>query len=316
MPDKFQFMCLDLNRAAFLCWSCAHARALQEQTRLEWEPYRSSKALNAIYGVLFWKEGPGTVEIQQDQRKIDILTERYFNDTFDAFLQKSFSLGPAGLAHYAEGLISTRNYGLNAVQQIFRDASSINESIADQAHRTIRTLAAIRLGSALVLTGTGCTVTLAGGSAALAMQIGVVKLGADVMGQIIKPHDRISGNVKGIAYESGKFGAETIADKMAENTGEIARHGLGKAGAKLAFAQQRIQHYSRELARRFQSRKALKIGRRLENAKSDAAIARRTIRTSGRTLKAAKIAGKAVPLVFAAWDVIDAWSEYEGETGE
>src|SRR5579871_2506007 len=72
-----QLMCLDLHRAALLVWSTAHARALQEHTRIEWRPYRDSKVLNAVYGVLFWKEGPGTAEVRQDQHRIIAVTHEY-----------------------------------------------------------------------------------------------------------------------------------------------------------------------------------------------------------------------------------------------
>ena len=104
MSGRFQFMCLDLRQSAVLVWSCARARALQEQTRLEWEPYRDSKVLNAVYAVLFWKGGPGTAEIRQDQSKIDALTSQYFDQMFEVFLSKSFTLGPSALSQYIDGL--------------------------------------------------------------------------------------------------------------------------------------------------------------------------------------------------------------------
>lgn len=316
MSLRASFMCLDLRRCAFLVWSCARARALQEQTQIEWQPYRGNKALNAIYSVLFWKEGPGTVEIRQDQKKIDALTKKYFDHTLDVFLEKSFTLGPAALAHYADSLTSTRAYALESVRQIFREASSINSEVAGEAHRAVETLAKIRLASALTLTGAGCYLALAGASIVLVTEVGYVKLGADVIGEIIRPHDHVGENVKGVAYQLTKYGAEKGADKLAEHAKEIGEHGLKEYGPKLASAEQRIERYSEQLARRFRSKKAIKIGRRLENAKTDQAAAVRAVESAEGTVKIAKVAGKAVPLVFAAWDVIDAVREYKEDIGE
>jgi len=313
MPHNFSFMCLDLRRTAFLAWSYARARALQEQTRIEWEPYRGSKVLNAIYGVLFWKEGPGTAEIRQDQKKIDALTNGYFNHTFDTFLEKSFTLGPVGLAHYADELVATRDYAFQSVQEMFHDASSINAEVAGEAQRAIETLAKIKLASTLTLTATSCILTLGGSGAALT--VGYTKLGYDVLCQTIKPHDHVGENVKGVAYETGKYAGEKGADKLAEHAGEIGEHGLKQYGPKLLSAEQRIERYSKELARRFRSGKVKKIARRLDNATADRAAATRGLVGAERTVKAAKVAGKAVPLVFAAWDVIDAYHEYREDIG-
>jgi len=52
------------------------------------------------------------------------------------------------------------------------------------------------------------------------------------------------------------------------------------------------------------------MARRLENAKADQQIAKNAIKSAELSVKAAKFASKAVPLAFAAWDVLDALKEY------
>jgi hypothetical protein len=105
-----------------------------------------------------------------------------------------------------------------------------------------------------------------------------------------------------------------VADKGAEHIGHVGEQGIRRYGPKLASAELRIERYSADLARRFRSRKAIKIGRRLKNAKADQAIATRALGGAERAVKVSKVAGKAVPLVFAAWDVIDAWNDYVEDT--
>jgi hypothetical protein len=312
--SNFPLMCLDLRRCAFLVWSTARARALQKQTQIEWQPYRASKVLNAIYSLLFWKEGPGTAEIRQDQDKVARCTAQFFDDMFAAFLEKSFTLGPMGLAHYADNLVSTRAYALESVQQLFREASSINDELVGEANRTIKTLATIKLASALTLTGVGCYVALAGSGVVLVTQIGLVKLGADVTGEIIRPHDHIGGNVKGVAYQLGKAGAEKGSDKLVEHAEYVGNQSIKEYGPKLVSAQRRIERYSADLARRIRGRKRVVAARRLERAAADETIAERTIKKASQTVKIAEVAGKTVPLVFAAWDLMDAVSEYREDT--
>src|ERR1700752_5141366 len=43
--------CFDLVDSLHFLWSVAQARAVQEQTKMIWQPYRDSTILNAIYAV-------------------------------------------------------------------------------------------------------------------------------------------------------------------------------------------------------------------------------------------------------------------------
>ena len=314
MSSKYSFMVVDLRRCASLVWSCAYARALQEHTKLEWQPYRESTFLNAAYSLLFWKGAPGTAEVRQDRQAIDAKTRRYFDHTFHTLLQKSHAHGPVGLVHYVNGLVESRAYCLNAVQQVFRDSSSINSEIAGQTEHAIKTLAKIKLTSTLALTGMTCSVAMLGGSAVLLAESGAIKLGADVIGEIVKPHEHIGTNVKGVAYQLAKYEGEKGSDKAAEAAKGIGEKALGEYGPKLAAAQRRIERYSYELFRKFGRRKAARAEARLLNAKADKAVATRAVESAERTIKVAKFAGKAVPLVFAAWDVYDAWQDYKEDT--
>ncbi len=314
MVPRLSFMCLDLRRCAILVWSTAWARALQQQTQIEWQPYRASKVLNAVYSVLFWKEGPGTAEIRQDQRRVDELTRQFFDHTFDIFLDKSFTNGPVALARYVDGLVSARAYALESVGQVFKEASSINNEVVSEASQTVKTLARIKLASALTLTGLNCCVAMAGGSVALVAQTGFVKLGADVAGEIIKPHDHIGGNVKGVAYQVVRDRMEKGSDKLALHVERVGEQAMEEYGPKLVSAQQRIERYSADLARKIRGRKRVVAARRLETAVADETLAEGTIESVSHTVKIAKVAGKALPLVFATWDLVDALNEYSEDT--
>ena len=122
---------------------------------------------------------------------------------------------------------------------MFRDASQINAEVIGEAQQAIRTLATVKFASALTLTGRGCALALTGAGVALVTQVGLVKLGADVTGEIVKPHDNIGANVKGIAYQLGKYGGEKGPDKGAAHIGRAGEEGLKRYGSKLASAQLR-----------------------------------------------------------------------------
>lgn len=319
MPADLQFMVLDLRKVATLVWSSARARALMEHTRIEWQPYRDSKVLNFVYSVLFWYGGPGTAEIRQDRQKIDARTERYFDSGFESFLEQSFAHGAQGVARYSNMLVSNRDYCLQAVQTTFRDAADINAQIAGKTREAIETLARIKLASSLALTGMGCYAALTASGVVLVMraaQAGAVKLTADVAGEVIKPTDDIGANVKGVGYQLGKAALEEGGDKGAERLTEMGDKALETYGPKLVEAEHRIQRYSESLLRKIGPRKTKLAARRLGNAEADKTIASRAIGAAERNVKVGKFAGKAVPLVFAAWDVLDALKEYREDIGE
>jgi hypothetical protein len=288
---------------------------LQENTHIEWKPYRDSKVLNFIYDTLVpWKAGPGTAEINQDLARVNRLTTQYFDHLFDIFIEKSITKGPADLVHYVNNLVATRAYALQAVQEMFRDATAINEEVAGTAHEAVQKLAAIKLASTLVLTGMSCGVALSGAGVALIAQASGVKFAYDLSLDIVKPD--LAATAKGIGYDSEKILLDIGSDHLKEHVAKAGEHALKESEGKLDLAIQRINRYSAQLAKHIRSKKAIKITRRLGSAEADASFAARHAQLAKTAMKGVKFVGKALPVVFATWDAIDAIKEYHEDLGE
>src|SRR5579864_136051 len=95
--------CFDLVDSLHFLWSVAQARAVQEQTKAVWVPYRDSAVLNAIYTVFRSYGEPGTVEVTQNTGRIAELTDKYFDELTDKFLLRAADNShPLSLARWME----------------------------------------------------------------------------------------------------------------------------------------------------------------------------------------------------------------------
>jgi hypothetical protein len=146
--------CYRLLETSRFLHSAAKARAVQEQTRITWETYRDSTALNVAYGVLFWKGPPGTAEIHQDEAKIRERTHQFHLQYMRAWLEKLHASPRAG-AKYLEDVHEQRQFCLQSVQQVMNDATTINREVADEISLGMRKLGAIKLGSTIAMAALG-----------------------------------------------------------------------------------------------------------------------------------------------------------------
>lgn len=102
-------ICYDLPTISQFFRSVALLVAIQKHTNVEWVEHRDSSALNAIYGVLFWKTAPGTVEVSQSSKskitaETDTLHEKYLN----IWLRKLMSEGPVVANNYVAHMTGLR----------------------------------------------------------------------------------------------------------------------------------------------------------------------------------------------------------------
>ena len=227
------------------------------------------------------------------------------------------------LPGYANGLVSARASDLASVQQLFREASSINQEVFNEARQVVNTLAAVKLASALTLTGAPFAVAWVGGSVVvvtgLVAQIGFVQLGAAVTGEIIKSNDYIGQNVSGVAFQLGKYGTEKAPEKLTEHAEHVSKHALAKYEPKILFAQQRIERYAENLAGNIKGGKLKETAQKLMSAQADKALAESIVLRAERARKVVEFAEKykvvaRVPLVFAVYDLYGALTGYWKDT--
>ena len=141
-------ICYDMQAVSRFFRSCALAIAIQHTTRSEWQTYRDSKVLNAVYKVLFWKEPPGLVEVRTGahadiERRTDELHEKFLL----AFIRRLAEQGPASAHRHIEEIAGLRTYAREAVRDVFAQAASINSEVIGTTQRAITDLARIKLGA-------------------------------------------------------------------------------------------------------------------------------------------------------------------------
>lgn len=317
--------CFDLVDTLHFLWSVAQARAVQEQTRLIWVPYRDSAVLNAIYSVLRSYGEPGTAEVTQNTAGIAELTDKYFTELAKQFLTRAVDDShPLSLARWMEVQRDVRDYALRSVQEVYRDAGTINSEIAEGTRRGIQRLATIKLGSTIALTGMSCAIGMGWVSGLARAQVliaGGTKLGYGLAGDVIKEwgeHPSANaiavGAVKGGTRELLMYGAEEGGKHVAEKGVQATTAWAVRYLPSLKAANAQVLRYSELVGHRLGKRKMSIALRRLSAARAESTAVHAGARTAIRAVKAAKLAQKSVPLVFAAYDIYEAFREYEEET--
>ncbi len=321
-------ICYDLAAVSRFFRSVALAAALQRYTTIEWVNYQDSRVLNAVYTVLFWKGPPGTAEIQTAdsdviQRATDEMHERFLI----AWINRLASDGPAAANTYVMQMAQLRDSARAALDDLFRDATQINNEVLSQTRDAIVALARIRLaatvgvavigaaaGIAFVAAGAGATgVTVFGLEAGTgAAQFGATGFGYSAINTVIKTWEQApEAKIGAIAVDTGKYAGNEIG-------GHASSHYIGAALAQsqrstqiIKSAEGQIRKMSARLAqeglRKKQIRKATSI-----LAASEAQAARETanLAKAGQMAKVATGAAKGIPVVFAAWDILDAIGDY------
>jgi len=330
MKIEPKVICFDLVDVLHFLWSVAHAHALQEQTRLVWQPYRDSAVLNAIYFV-FSRVGygaPGIAEVTQNTQRIDALTDKYFDELIQEFLRKAADEShPSVLGKWMISRMESRDFALQGVQEIFHDAAEINREIVEGTQRGIERLARIHLASTLALTGISCAIGIGwvGGLTRLEIFTGLAtKTSYGIAGAIIKEwndHSLANAVAVGAAKDSTKqlllCGAEKTADKAAEKGVHALTGWALRYLPAIKAANVQVERYSVEVGRKLASRKSEVVFRRLAAAKAKSVAVHAGARRAIAAVAAAKSATRfGIPLVFAAYDILDAISDYREEVGE
>lgn len=321
--------CYDLVRVAKFLRSVALAIAIQRNSQMKWVAYRDSMVLNAIYTVLFWKEQPGTFEVEQNRQVIeadaDILFEEYLNRWFEILHEQ----GPAAVNAWVGELGIARQHAMQATESMLRDAASVNLQVADELRDGIVALSRIKLaatvgvavvgavgGIAALLVSAGSTGGLAAAATAHAGagsgMFAATNFGYSVTTSVISTwEDMPKATIAGIGYESFKAGLGQASDAMSESL--IERTIL--SGAR---AQQIIRSAEGVLAK-FQEKLLIKGLQRASRRKAHSMIQQSTgqiaaqgaLKAESEMLKTAGTAlGSTASVIFAAWDIIDGIRDY------
>jgi len=326
----YPVICFDLQRTLIFLKSVALLVAIQRHTQLQWTPYRDSAVLNGIYKVLSWKGAPGTVEVSQDWAKINVTQDQLFEDFVITFCKK-LNEGPRAVIQYLTLLERLKEDARGFIAQTFADAKEINNEIAKVANDAVHTLASIKLASSIAVAG------LSGGIGVLGSAGGIFGFTAGVTGKMVFQAGLVSlgYNVAGLAVKSVTSGTDACAVAVRGGLKEAGSQLSEKAldlGAKSAEAQARLQIWtnlrigrvaeekidalSASLARKVSHAKIAKINRQIGKAQLQLDTAASERATAARLAGAAKLAGKAIPIVFAIKDIIDAVGEYHEDVGD
>lgn len=325
----FPVICFDLVRIFTLFKSVALLVAIQRYTQLQWTPYKDSAVLNGIYKVLAWKGAPGTVEVTQDWTKINVATDQLFEHFVMTFFTR-VQEGPRAVIQYLELLERLRDDAKGFIAGTFADANQINSDIAATADDAVHRLAAIKLGSSIAVAGLsggigvlgsagGILGFTAGVTRAMVVQAGFVSTGYSIAGLAVKSltsgKDACAIAVRGGLKEAGSHISENALDQGAKYAEAQARLQVWRNLRVGRVAEEKIEELSASLARKVSHAKIAKLNRQIGKAQLqlDAAASERA--SAARFASAAKLAGKAIPIVFAIKDIIDAVGEYNEDVG-
>lgn len=330
-------VCYDLPVVSRFFRSVATSVVLQQKTRVEWVRYQDSAVINGIYKVLFWKEPPGWVEVhpadpEKMRRDVNKLHEEYLL----SWIGKLCKSGPAEANKSIKRWEEIRNSARDAVREVYRNAGAINEEVRGETQDAIRHLAQIRLSAAVGVAVIGgaagvafATSAMSGATAASGMTLfglqaggsatafGATAFGHSVVGSMVKnwesaPTASVVAINADTGQDAGKYIAEEVGGKLAERAATEAMRNSGHAKQIISSANGLIKQHSERLASDVLRKAAMKKSQNIL-ARSTTQVAQQTARV-GRAqsvLGAARVAGKGVPIVFAAWDIMDAWSDYQ-----
>lgn len=312
--------------------SCALAICLQRSVQVKWVPYKDSKILNAMAWV-FRAGEPGTASV-------DIATgaelagdvEKMTCEFVLSWLKILHEQGPDAAHRYVEKIGRLRSVSYQSIEETFNDVIDINRNITRQLSQSLKRCAQIKLGAGigLALLSGGAGVLVAGGATgATGVGMGMTLGGGASPGLALMGVGLSNSFAMSVAksYEGG-HGAKAVAIDMSSSAGKaLASEGMGQVTSKAAQsagqtvaketlargrAEAQIKYYSQRLGRRSVTAKQYaKNSKRLTAAKGQAHSAGQKIAEASRMRTAAQTLGKAVPVVFAAWDIYDSGVDYQ-----
>lgn len=306
-PRRVVMLTLDFPEVLRFFGSVALAVAVQQHTSVEWRSYNDSKVLNAMYTVFFWKEKPGSVEVEQDWNKIRMKRDELWSKYLGVFLKK-ISESPRSGLEYAEQMEKLKTSTLESTRSVFGEVARINAEIAGDIAKTVKTLAAVKAGSVIFIAATTGGLAIVGsGLAASASTIGCVTSISLSVAKNMQEAKQAEVVAVDIGTDAGKaLGGNYVAQPLGEGMVRwlATRPGVIEAATRIGLfknATGAIEEYSRQLANAKTAAKKAKLQGRID--------ARQGVRRAGMAK-----AARGIPVIFAINDIIGAVQEYQSDT--
>lgn len=332
-PD-IPVICYDFTAVSRFFRSVAVTMALQRNTSLEWTTYRDSSVLNGIYAVLFWKGAPGMAEIRTGSSfAVENETEQLHERFILAWLKKLHEGGPEAANAYVSDMAQVREAARDAIDDIIRDAGRINSAVADETHDAIVFLARVRLASTIGVAviggaaGIAFAAAAAGGGAAAAggltifglqagasgAAFGAAGLGYSVTGSLVKTwEDGPRARVAAVSMEAGKAVAGEAGGTVAQNALDRALTDQARSKQIINSAEGQIRKHSERLAQENLRQASLRKSRDIvERSTRQIASEADNLARAGTAARYASAAARGIPVVFAAIDIMEAFSDYQ-----
>jgi len=304
--------------------------AIAETTAVEWQEYKDSRFLNALYTLFFWKAPPGFAVLTDGSPDA---RERRTNEWHERFLMhwidKLALHGPREAMQYYNAVVGIRDMAIRDVEQRQRDVTAINETAIRQ------TYASLKLGGRIGVAGVG----LAGGL--ISGPVGWTLTGLALAGNVtfaVVDNWEYSETAKAVVIDPGvERSAAGVAftaaargvDNRTLGMQRTAQQSEAEADAVTRRGMEAVERHAQNLKMRLTSSK-------LQNARKTKIMEKRTLRhldeiaaqkaaaeaarSSAVTWDVAKksvhIAGISLAYIFFAYDVRDAIKEYVDATLE
>lgn len=323
-------VCYSLPEVSLFFRSVATAMAIQNHTKLKWVPYDDSVMLNVTYALLFWKGKPGHVEVHEGARAdVNRTIDKYHADFVRIWLEVLFEKGPREAMEYVRKMEKLRDSSRRSVDEVWRDAGHLNDQVRGELNEGIKNLARIKLASqvgvavigaagAIIVAG-GATL-MVGGATLTVGQSAAALTGLQLTNTLalsLAKSWETSDAAKAVAIDMGKAGGKAVANELgsrgAEALAQKAAQQIGHSEQVIRSAEGQIRKYSKALAEEGVKKARLRKARNIiQSSKKQIAEQTAEIGTATSKKVAAGILSKALPVVFAAWDIKDAFTEYQG----
>ncbi len=283
--------------------SVAFAKVTAGKTRIQWVPYKDSKVLNIIYGLMPWKGAPGTVEvIIENEQLLGLEIQEEADKLMDEFLL-NLAEQPAKAVAFLSNKEKLRTMNLETIQNAYQMAQEISRDLIAETQRGIKNLAEIKMASTIALK----TMGLATGASFL------VSLGYDVTLEYIKELGK-SGEIGLAGIAAVKKGGEETGKHAVEKSAHHAADKLLRKEAgyekEIAKLEDKIEAIERQLETNIKQKRRNKMLQRLDSRQGALATQQKELQSSKFKVKALS----SVKFLFFAYDVYEAVHEYHEET--
>jgi vacuolar-type H+-ATPase subunit H len=310
-----QAICYDLNTVSQFFYSCAQAVAMERHTHLIWQRDNSSAFMN------FFSIGdPGTFEIVHSSNvPIEQMTKLLHEHYIEIWLRKIFESGPSVGEKYVSDLWEIRESCRNFVMQLYREAELGNREVRTMIGGKICYLSSIKLAGSVGVATLGALAFFICPPAGAVIATGI-DIGYGISLSITENWER-GRDATVVAIE------DSVGTDMAE---EIIQGGIEKGKNKaleknkeesmkaIEYAKHEIRKYSQRLSGKGGFRtKAKKQARKIiSEAEKIIEEQQLVLIQGGRAVKIGGLVCRALPVIFAANDIIGYYSQYAKEVNE